>query len=100
MCQEYNIPVVWADIEGTASQDNIEKLGVDPSQLFLIQPEEGETITIEMVTEKVKEIVSTFGEANVPVMIIWDSLASTAAEQQLKDAYNPNQMGKLCPLYE
>lgn len=100
MCQRYGVPVIWADIEGTASEDNLTQLGVDVSKLFLIQPEEGATMTIEMVTEKMKEIIATFGQAKVPAMVIWDSLASTATEQQLKEGYNPNQMGKLCPLYE
>lgn len=93
MCQRYGVPVIWADIEGTASEDNLTQLGVDVSKLFLIQPEEGATMTIEMVTEKMKEIIATFGQAKVPAMVIWDSLASTATEQQLKEGYNPNQMG-------
>lgn len=91
--QDYNVPVVWADIEGTIEEESLTKLGVDPGRVFLIQPKEGETITIEMVTDKVKEIVEVFGAAKVPVLIIWDSLASTAAVQQLKEGYNPNQMG-------
>lgn len=91
--QRYGVPVIWADVEGTVQEDSLTQLGVDPSQVFLIQPEEGEHMTIEMVTSKVQDVIKTFGEAQVPAMIIWDSLASTAAEQQLKDGFNPNQMG-------
>lgn len=91
--QQYGVPVVWADVEGTASADNMVQLGADPSNIFLIQPKEGEHMTIEMVTEKIKEVILTFGRAGLPVLIIWDSLASTAAEQQLKEGFNPNQMG-------
>lgn len=91
--QLYDVPVIWADIEGTINLDSLETLGVDASKIFLIQPEEGETITIEMVTEKVKVIVDTFGGAGIPAMIIWDSLASTTTEQQMKEGFNPNQLG-------
>lgn len=89
----FGVTVVLIDVEGTADIDNLEQLGVDPSGIFMVQPEEGDELTIEGVTSKVKEIVETFGAADIPVMIIWDSLASTAAEQQLKDGFNNLQMG-------
>ena len=93
IAQWMDVIVIWADVEGTASEDNLTSLGADPNKLFLIQPEEGTQLTIEDVTDKVKEIVETFGKAGVPVMIIWDSLASTATNQELKEGFNPNQMG-------
>lgn len=93
MAKLYGVTVVWVDVEGTMDSSNLEQLGVAPEGIFMVQPEEGETLTIEGVTEKVRVIVETFGAADIPVMIIWDSLASTAAEQQLKENFNNNQMG-------
>ena len=93
MAIAFNTVVVWVDVEATCTKENLTQLGVDPSKVFIVQPEEGETLTIEYVTGKVYEIVQTFGSADVPVMIIWDSLASTATEQQLKENFNPNQLG-------
>ena len=93
MATTFDTVVVWIDVEATASVDNLTQLGVDPSKVFIVQPEEGEVLTIEYVTQKLREIIQTFGEANIPVLVIWDSLASTAAEQQLKDGFNPNQLG-------
>lgn len=90
---ELGVSVVVIDVEGTAAPDNLIQLGVDPSKVFTVQPKEGETLTIEFVTDKVKEVARVFGDAGVPLLIIWDSLASTAAEQQLKEGFNPNQMG-------
>ena len=98
IAQWLDVVVVWADVEGTASEDNLMSLGADPNKLFLIQPEEGTQLTIEDVTERVKEIVSVFGKEKVPVVIVWDSLASTATKQELKEGFNHNQMGKLMPL--
>lgn len=95
VAQKYGVPVIWADVEGTASADNMVQLGADPSKIFLIQPEEGEIMTIEMVTAKVKEVIATFGAAKVPALVIWDSLASTAPEAQLKEGFNFNQPGTL-----
>ena len=101
MAKLFDTTVIWIDVEGTSSPDNLAQLGVDPSGIFVVAPEDGEVLTIEYVTQKVKMICDTFGKADVPVLVIWDSLASTAAEQQLKDGFNLNQMGKLtCPLYK
>lgn len=91
--QMYDVPVIWVDIEGTINQESLASLGVDITKIFMVQPDEGTQLTIEMVTEKVDEIVNAFGGAGVPVMIIWDSLASTATNQQLKEGFNHNQMG-------
>ena len=93
MARMFNTTVIYIDVEGTASPDNLEQLGVDPSGIFVVAPEEGEVLTIEFVTKKLQDITATFGAANVPVLVIWDSLASTAAEQQLKEGWNPNQPG-------
>lgn len=67
--------------------------GADPEKIFLYQPEEGEYITIEDVTQKLREVIKTFGEVGQPLLVIWDSLASTAVEAELKDGYNPDRMG-------
>lgn len=93
MAQTFGTVVIWVDIEGTASPDNLEQLGVDLSTVFIYQPEEGDEITIEDVTEKIKEICVTFGPTGVPVLLIWDSLASTTTKQQQKENFNPNQIG-------
>lgn len=90
---KYGIPVVWADVENTTSTDNLRQLGVDPEKVFAIKPAEGEYLTIEGVTEKIKEIIDVFSRVGKPVLIIWDSLASTNAEQELKDGFNHQQRG-------
>lgn len=97
MAQAVNIPVVMVDVEGTAAIDNLVSLGVDPGKVFIIQPDESEddgVLTIETVTDKVEEILKVFGDAGKKVLIIWDSLASTATKQEMKADFNPNQMGR------
>lgn len=92
----YGVPVVWADVENTTSVETLTSLGVDPSKLFLVKPKSpSEPLTIEYVTQVIKDAIEAFQKAEQPFLFIWDSLASTAAEQQLKDNYNPNQMGLL-----
>lgn len=92
-----DVPVVMIDVEGTAAIDNLVGLGVDPGKVFIIQPsedEDGGVLTIEAVTDKVEEILQVFGDAGKKVLIIWDSLASTATKQEMKADFNPNQMGR------
>ena len=101
MAISFDTVVVVIDVENTTDITNLTQLGVDPSKVFIVTPAEGDILTIEGVTEQIRTICTTFGEANVPVLIIWDSLASTSTEQQLKENFNANQMGKqLCPLYK
>ena len=92
-----DIPVVWIDVEGTASPDNLEQLGVDSSKVFIIQPDDKEdngVLTIEGVTDRVEKVVEAFADADQPIMMIWDSLASTASRQEMKEGVNPNQIGE------
>lgn len=94
--QAMDIPVVWIDVEGTASPDNLEQLGVDSSKVFIIQPDDKEdngVLTIEGVTDRVEKVVEAFADADQPIMMIWDSLASTASRQEMKEGVNPNQIG-------
>ena len=93
MAISFDTVVVVIDVEGTTDISNLTQQGVDPSKVYIVQPEHDEALTIEFVTERVKVIVDTFKDSDVPVMIIWDSVASTATEQQLKEGYNPNTMG-------
>ena len=93
MAISFDTVVVVIDVESTTDISNLTQQGVDPSKVYIVQPENDEALTIEFVTERVKLIVDTFKDSDVPVIIIWDSVASTATEQQLKEGYNPQTMG-------
>lgn len=92
--QMYDVPVVLIDVEGTSSRENMETLGVDPDKLFHVQPPKGEdAITVEGVTDSMVQIVETFKDVDVPVLVVWDSLGNTPAKRMLEKNYNPNSMG-------
>jgi len=91
--QKLNIPVIMIDVEGTSSSNNMRQLGADPDSIIHFQPEEGERMTVEKVTDKVKEIVKVFGKIEKPILMVWDSIAATPAEDELKEGYNPNRIG-------
>lgn len=95
--QEFNIPTIWIDVEGTTTVDTLSSIGVDPTldNIFIIQPAEGEFLTVEAIREKIKAIAEIFSESypDMPILIIWDSLAQTPAQTELKDNYNDDRMG-------
>ena len=92
--QELGIMVVWMDIEGTMTGTTLDSFGIDPSDnIFLWGAEEGEILTIETVTEKVKQITDLAKDIDTPILLIWDSLAATPTDVSLEDGYNPNRMG-------
>lgn len=91
--QKYDVPVVFIDIEGTMVEENMINYGIDPDKVFMVEPEPGEVLTIEDVTAKMKEVIELFTKVDRPAVVVWDSLASTATQTELKDGFNPNQMG-------
>ena len=92
--QMYDVPVVLIDVEGTSTRENMETLGADPDRIFHVQPAKGEeAITIEGVTESMKQIVETFKDVDTPVLVVWDSLGNTPASAMLAKDYNPNRIG-------
>lgn len=92
--QQSGVATVWVDIEGTVQKDTLTGMGVDlKDNVYMIAPEDGEIITIEAVTKRMKQIIETFSKANKRVMVIWDTLAATATDMEMGDNYNPNMMG-------
>ena len=89
--QKYGVTTIWIDVEGTSSSSNMRQLGADPDNIVHFQPQDSdEKITIERVSDKVKEIVEVFKDTEKPVLMIWDSIAATPSEAGLK---NPTQIG-------
>lgn len=80
--QKFDLPTLLIDVEGTSSLENLTKLGIDPSKLFVIRPSE-KNLTIESVTESINDVIKGFKKAEKPIMIIWDSLAATPTESQV-----------------
>ena len=73
----------------------MESFGVDPEKnVFLYQPEEGDQITVEDVSDYIRKIAEKFKQLGIPLLIFWDSLASTATVTELKDNYNNDRMGE------
>lgn len=90
------VTVIWIDVEGTTTRDTMRTFGIDPKDnIFLFTPEEGEVLTVEKVRDKIEDIANVFQANNPdkPILIIWDSLAHTQAEAEIKDGFNTNQPG-------
>lgn len=85
--------VVYIDPENATNPDNLKALGVDVSQRFIYsEPSCTEDVfsVIESTILKTKALAT---KRDVPVTIIWDSLASTPPKAELLADYDKESMG-------
>lgn len=80
--QKFDLPVVFFDVEATTSAENMDKLGIDSSKIFVERPTKENLMTIESITERIREIINVFDEAGKECLIIWDSIAMTPTGNQ------------------
>lgn len=83
--------VVYIDTENATSVENLEGLGIDIRRKFVfIQETCIEEIfkVIESTIEKARNL-----KANVPVTVIWDSVAASAPKAEIEGEYDQNTIG-------
>lgn len=92
---QMNVPVVWMDVEGTTNREKMEAAGIDSSKVLVKQPDPDapEEMSIEAVGEGIENAVKFFQSHNSPVVIIWDSIAATAATKTLENDFDSQQPG-------
>ena len=83
--------VVYIDTENATSPENLRLLGVDVSKRFIYcdpQCIEDVFTIIESTIEKAKSV-----KKDIPITIIWDSLAATPAKAELLGDYDQQTIG-------
>lgn len=83
--------VVYIDTENATSLENLKSVGVDVGPKFVfIQETCMEEIfkIIENVIEKARSM-----KANVPVTVVWDSIAASAPKAEIEGDYDQNTIG-------
>lgn len=90
-CQKMGGIAVYIDTENAVNPENLSLLGVDVSKRF-IYVETGcveDTFTvIESIVSKVKASAK-----DVPVVVVWDSVAATPAKAELEADYDKDSIG-------
>src|SRR5574344_1429118 len=86
--QKFNGNVGGIDVDATASTEHMVKQGADPNKIYLVQPNEGERLTVESLTKQIEAIIDVFEKTDTPLLLIWDSLAATPVEYELEDDAN------------
>jgi recombination protein RecA len=90
-CQEMGGIVVYIDTENATSPENLRSLGLDVKKNFVfIQNNCTEEVFkfIEMAILKSRAL-----NKNVPMLIIWDSVAATSPKAELQGEYTDNSIG-------
>lgn len=82
--------VVYIDTENATSTQNLAKLGINLKKLVFVQEVCTEDIfkTIESTILKAKQL-----KKDVPVTVIWDSIAASAPKAELEAEYDQQSMG-------
>jgi len=89
--QKMNGIAVYIDTENATSVDNLENIGIDIRNRFVfIQETCMEEIfkIIESTIEKTRNL-----KADVPVVIVWDSVAASAPKAEIEGDYDQNTIG-------
>lgn len=90
-CQKMGGIAVYIDTENAVNPDNLRALGVDVSKRFIYV----ETACVEDTFQVMESIIAKVKAASkdVPVVIIWDSVAATPAKAELEAEYTQESIG-------
>lgn len=77
---------VLIDTEESFSKELSERAGIDLDRLVLVR-----SVTVEEGFEVVKQVL---GNSEVPVVIVWDSLAATPTEHELEEGVDTRDLTK------
>lgn len=90
-CQKQGGIAVYIDTENATSLENLNKVGIDTKHRFVFV-QSGCTEEVFAVAEsailKARQMAK-----DVPVIIIWDSVAATAPKAELEGEYDQNSIG-------
>lgn len=90
-CQQMGGIAVYIDTENAVNPENLRMLGVDVSKRFIY----AETGCVEDTFAVMESIVSKVKASakDVPVVLIWDSVAATPAKAELEADYDKDSIG-------
>jgi recombination protein RecA len=90
-CQSMNGLVVYIDTENATSPENLARLGVDVKKNFAFAQcacTEDVFKIIESTILKARQIT-----ADIPILVVWDSVANTSPKAELEGEYDQNTIG-------
>jgi len=81
--------VVYIDTETSLNKDFAKRVGIDIEELFYAVPQTMEEV-FETIEESVKKIRTV--NSDVPITIIWDSVAGTPTKSEIEGTFNPQEL--------
>lgn len=80
--------VVYIDTEASLNREFAKRLGINIDDLFYAVPQTMEEV-FETIEESVKKIRTV--DKDVPITIIWDSVAGTPTKAEIEGTFNPQE---------
>lgn len=97
MANKVDVPVIWFDVEGTASASHLAEVGVDINKTIVWQPTDGDAngASIENVAQRMEDAMNYYEkEHNQSIVMVWDSIGGTSSESTLTKGYDDKQPGQ------
>jgi recombination protein RecA len=81
---------VYIDAENATSLENLKLLGVNVEELIFVQEQ-----CVENIFQLIESIITSIRNQmnDVPILIVWDSIAASATKVELEATYEQNQIG-------
>lgn len=93
-CQRMGGIGVWNDPEHSFDEYRARLMGVDTKKLLLLQPE-----SLEISYEQMKLVTQNHNVKKGPMLIVWDSIASSTPEAHLESEAGKDRMGMFAALH-
>ena len=94
VANQLDIPIIWMDIEATASREHLGEMGVDLSKTIVWTPEEGnpEATAIQNIGEAIYNLIDWYWETyKKSVIVVWDSIGASLSLETLKADFTDRQ---------
>ncbi|ADJ53184.1 UvsX-like recombinase [Brochothrix phage A9] len=92
---QMNAVVVWIDVEGTASKEQLSRMGIPVDRVIVRQPDpkSSEPLTVESVGESIADMLEMIAGQDIPLLIIWDSIGQTPGAKTMDKDFGNEQPG-------
>lgn len=91
--QELGGLVVYIDTENATPVDKLADMGIDVSKRFVYCDTHMTEEVFKIVESTIKKAALINSKKNIPILVVWDSVAATSPKAELEGDYDDNTIG-------